>query len=122
MPSAAGGAGFRKMRPRAMRATASDPAAIPRANRALIAASTSTPPPVASRTTTGTSDSATAPVSQNQESARPASQRNGSARKFLRSEAVEAKTFALIARFGAATVVGGMKQLAMKQAAAIPIS
>ena len=95
---------------------------MPSAKSALTAVSTSMPPPVLLRTTTGTSERATAPLIQNQETATLRVQRVASRAISRRSAHVEAKTLTLARRPGAARAVAGIKRLAAKQAMAIAIS
>ena len=110
------------MRPWAITAASNEPMPMPTANRALIAVSTSMPPPMRVLTTTGTSESATAPVIQNQLTAMPPTHNFRSAASSRSSRPVEAKTFGSGVRLGAAAPVAGMNRLAPQHSSAMTTS
>jgi hypothetical protein len=122
MTSPATGVGNKMMRPWESTAANSDPIATPMAKSALIAVSTSMPPPMRVLMTTGTSDRATAPVIQKKLTAIAPIQIRRSVLSSDNIRSVEARTFGLILRLGAATPVAGMNRLAPQQAIATTIN
>ena len=104
MRKAATGTGSRKIRPCAMIADNIDPQPTPIANSAVIAVSTPMSPPMRVRTMTGTRASATAPVIQNQLTARPPAHKRRSLPSSRTSTTVEASTLRVTFRSGAAVL------------------
>ena len=122
MTSPESGTGRSLMRPWATTAAITEPSPMPMAKSALMAVSTSMPPPMRVLISTGTSESAMAPVIQNQLTATPPIQRRGSSASCFNSSPVEAKILVEGRRSGAAAPVAGMKRLAAQHRTAITMS
>ena len=122
MPSAASGTGRNRMRPFARSAAAIEPIPMPSAKMALIAVSTAIPAPVLLRSTTGVSDSATAPAIQNQETARSRGEKLAILHDFAQERAGRSEDIGVEAKAGSARPVAGMNRLNAQQISAMSIS
>ena len=106
------------MRPAASHAARPEPTAT--ATEKMVRNSVTTPavPPMSKVTSGGSSDSTSAPTSQNQLATSAPHHSRGSPRMYLMSVPVETKMLRLIVRCGAPSPVGGMNRLATQQASA----
>ena len=119
--NAASSVGNRTMRPCASQEASAEPTPIATANMARKAVMTLSSPPITVLASGGSSDSTTAPTSQNQLVTRPPHHSRGSALSAPNRRNVERTILKSSLRSGAARPDGGMKRAAMKLASATTI-